>query len=167
MVPELCVWSGMAIFVDGCDMQMFGDIAELARLFDPKYAVQVVKHDYTPKSPRKYIGTELEAENLPYERKNWSSVIVWNCGHIAHFNARDKIREAVEVGDGAYLHRFGWLKDSEIGELPDAWNWLDEYGEGQPKLMHWTNGIPGFTHYRSAPHAANWLDAVKRVNRGM
>ncbi len=87
----------MAVFVDGCDMQLFGDLAELAGLFDPRYAVQVVKHAYTPKSSRKYIGTELEADNRPYGRKNWSSVILWNCGHMAHFNARDKIREAVET----------------------------------------------------------------------
>ena len=167
MVPELCSWSGMAIFLDACDMQMHGDINELAGLFNPRYAIQVVKHDYKAKSPRKYIGTELEADNLEYPRKNWSSVVLWNCGHIVHFNARDKIREAVESGDGAYLHRFSWIPDNLIGELPIEWNWLDEFGEGKPKLMHYTNGIPGFTYYRNAPLAQQWLESAQKVNKGM
>jgi hypothetical protein len=166
MVPELCLWSGMAIFADACDMQVFGDVGELAGLFNPHYAVQVVKHDYKPKSSRKYIGTELEADNLEYPRKNWSSLVLWNCGHLAHFKARDEIREAVERGDGAYLHRFSWLEDKLIGDLPIEWNRLDE-SEGEAKLMHWTNGIPGFTQYRNAPHAQDWLEAAERVNKGM
>jgi hypothetical protein len=169
MVPELCSWSGMAIFVDACDMQMHGDISELAGLFNPRYAVQVVKHEYETKSPRKYIGTELEADNLSYPRKNWSSVVIWNCGHLAHFQARDQIRAAVERGDGAYLHRFSWIPDDLIGELPKEFNWLaDEYGPNpEAKLWHWTAGIPGFTHYSEAPHADEWKKTMLDVNQGM
>lgn len=162
-IPELCNWSGPAIFLDASDMILRADITELAELFDKTKAVQVVKHDYCTRHPRKYVGTEMEAENQDYARKNWSSLILWNCGHEAHWKARNAIRKAIESGDGKYLHRFSWLKDAEIGELPSAWNWLaDEYGENKhAKLLHWTAGMPGFKHYENAPMAHYWHQAAK------
>lgn len=158
-------FAGFAVFVDCADMLLKADLAELWELRDRKVAVQVVKHDYRPKSTRKYLGTELEAANQAYPRKNWSSVVIWNCGHMAHFEARDKLRSK----DGKFLHRFGWLSDNQIGELPKEWNWLtDEYGPNdQAKLLHWTTGIPGFSAYSGAPHADEWKCVMLNVNRGM
>jgi hypothetical protein len=160
-VPELCNWSGPAIFLDASDMILKANIAELAELFDKNYAV--LKHDYRTKHTRKYVGTEMEAPNSDYERKNWSSVILWNCGHMAHFKAREKIRSAIRRGDGKFLHRFGWLEDRLIGELPIAWNWLpQEDGENEnAKLVHYTLGIPGFKHYRDGPMSKYWHQMAK------
>lgn len=165
-IPELCDWQGMAIWADGSDMLLRADIHELAKLYDPSKAVQVVKHDYRTKHPRKYVGTAMEAPNADYERKNWSSLVIFNAGHIAHFEAMDAIRKAVEEGDGKFLHRFGWLKDEEIGELPPTWNWLaDEYGENlEAKLLHWTAGYPGFNHYRDAPMAPFWHATARTLH---
>lgn len=162
-VPEQCNWSGPAIFVDASDMILKADIAELAALYDKQYAVQVVKHDYKTKHPRKYIGTSMEADNADYPGKNRSSVIIWNCGHKAHWNARDQIRWAIKRGDGKFLHRFEWLKENEIGELPIEWNWLpQEFGENpNAKLIHYTLGIPGFKHYRDGPMANHWHETAK------
>lgn len=164
-IPELCNWAGWAIWMDGADMLLRGDVAELGKLCAGKEALKVVKHDYATKHPRKYVGTELETDNEDYPRKNWSSLILWNCGHMAHFTAREQIRN----GDGAFLHRFAWLEDSDIGELPVEWNWLaDEYGENsEAKLLHWTAGIPGFYHYRDAPHAYEWRAMVRGVTSGL
>lgn len=149
LVPKLCEYQGWAIFADGCDMLMRSDIAELWDLRDDRYAVQVVKHDYKTRHPRKYIGTEMESDNEDYPRKNWSSLILWNCARNAHLDPE---------GPASYLHRFQWLEDAEIGELPIEWNWLaDEYGSNDDaKLIHWTAGIPGFPHYSSAPHSDEW-----------
>lgn len=165
-IPERCGWSGWALFVDGADMLPRTDIAELWALRDERYAVQVVKHDYKTKHSTKYVGTEMECANADYPRKNWSSVVLWNCGHKAHFEARAKLRAGT---DGPYLHRFGWLKDEEIGSLPVEWNWLaDEYGENEKaKLLHWTAGIPGFYAYKDAPHSDEWRDAVRKMTRGL
>lgn len=162
-VPELCNWGGKALFVDASDMVLKADIAELVNLFDDSVAVQVVRHSYKTKHPRKYVGTDMEADNLDYERKNWSSVILWNCGHVAHYNARNEIRSAIRRGDGKFLHRFSWLKDNQIGDLPIEWNWLcDEYGENEnAKLLHWTAGMPGFKHYASAPMSNEWHRVAK------
>lgn len=162
-VPELCNWSGPAISLDASDMILRADISDLAGLFDKDCAVQVVKHEYRTSANRKHIGTEMEADNQDYPRKQWSAVVLWNCGHIAHFKARNRIRRAIEEGDGKYLHRFGWLEDRQIGELPIEWGWLpQEHGENpDAKLIHYTLGIPGFKHYKDSPMSNHWHDSAK------
>ena len=62
LVPYLNGFYGAALFVDG-DMHVNCDINELLDLFDPDYAVQVVKHDYETRSPRKYLGTPSAIES--------------------------------------------------------------------------------------------------------
>lgn len=132
MIPELCNYEGWAIYMDGADMLCRGNLADLFRMQDETKAVSVVKHDYQTKFSRKYIGTSMESPNINYPRKNWSSVILWNCAHPSN---REMYGE---------LHRFGWLKDKEVGELPRIWNWLaDEFGYNQEaKILHYTAGAP-------------------------
>lgn len=165
-VPELCNWAGPAIFVDASDMLLLADISELAEHFDKTKAVQVVQHDYRTRHARKYVGTAMEAANSDYDRKNWSSVILWNCGHEAHWKAHNRLRNAIEARDGTFLHRFGWLEDKHIGELPTAWNWLaDEFGEHKDaKLIHWTAGMPGFKHYRNSPMSNHWHQTARTLH---
>jgi hypothetical protein len=164
LIPYLMGYEGWAIFVDGADMVMNADIAELWALRDPFKAVQVVKHQYTTKHPRKYVGTSMEADNKDYPKKNWSSVMLINCGHYAW---RGLTPEVVAGLPGSHLHRFSFIHEAErIGELPKEWNWLaDEYGENpEAKLIHWTAGIPGFAHYKHAPMADKWFAANARAN---
>lgn len=116
LVPWLMSWKGRAIFMDG-DMVVKDDIAKLWAEQDLYKAVQVVKHDYKTKYPIKYLGNR----NEDYERKNWSSVILWNCNH---FGNRDLTPQYVEKATGSHLHQFRWLKDEQIGELPKSWNHL-------------------------------------------
>jgi hypothetical protein len=67
---------------------------------------------------------------------------------------------------GADLHRFDWIPDEFIGDLPMDWNWLvDEYGPNESaKLLHWTCGLPAFPHYRNTPMADEWFKAHEKVN---
>lgn len=166
-VPYLAGFRGYAIWCDAADMLALADIAELWAL-KPGYgqAVRVVKHDYEPRHKVKYVGTELEAPNEAYERKNWSSLVMWDCGHFANRKLEPKF---IAEQSGPYLHRFSWLEDHQIGELPLEWNWLDEYGEmdGICKLQHWTNGIPGFSHYIDAPNADQWKRTMLSCQEGM
>ena len=159
-VPRICEYEGWAIFADGSDMVCRADIAELWAMRNPKYAVQVVKHDYTSNAKRKYIGTDMESPNVHYLRKNWSSLILWNCAHPAN---------KVEARNTLFGHQFSWLDDDLIGELPLSWNWLcDEYGDSpKAKILHWTQGIPGFRHYRHAPMAEVWHAEQEKAHRGM
>ena len=151
LVPYLMSWTGRALYIDG-DMVVTDDIAKLFALADTYKAVQVVKHDYKTTAEKKYLGSK----NENYPRKNWSSVILWNCNHFAN---RGLTPEYVQESTGKHLHRFAWLEDDQIGELPAEWNWLaDEYGRnGEAKLLHWTLGLPGFREYETSPMAEEWF----------
>lgn len=150
LTPFLMDFKGWAIFVDG-DMLLRDDIAKLWDIRDPSKAVMVVKHDYKTKMKTKYLGSK----NEDYPRKNWSSVILWNCQHEAN---RGLTPEYIQNATGAHLHRFSWLSDDLIGELPKEWNWLpDEFGENKDaKLLHWTLGTPCFFDFADAPMAEEW-----------
>jgi hypothetical protein len=99
----------------------------------------------------KYMG----APNEDYPRKNWSSVILWNCSSWPN---RKLTPSFVQSQPGSYLHRFSWLDDDRIGELPIEWNWLpDEFGENPAaKLLHYTLGTPCFTEFADTPQADEW-----------
>lgn len=155
LVPYLCDFQGWAIWADGTDMILCEDLAALLAERQPGYAVQVCKHDYETKHPRKYFGTEMEAANLDYPRKNWSSLVIWDC---AHYMNRMLTPEFISTHNGEFLHRFAWLLDERIGALSLEWNWLvDEYGANTAaKLLHFTAGIPAISAYRSSPHAQLW-----------
>lgn len=161
LTPYLCGFEGWAIFADG-DMICRADIAELWEQRDPGKAVQVVQHDYQTKASTKYLGNK----NQNYPRKNWSSVVMWNCGHPKH---RVLVPEFVMKQTGAYLHRFSWLDDAEIGALAREWNWLTtEYEDNyDAKLLHYTLGTPCFKDYWSADMADEWHAAHQRSQSGM
>ena len=150
LVPHLMAYRGHAIYIDG-DMVVLDDITKLDKLFSDVFAVQVVKHDYQTTQSIKYFG----AKNENYPRKNWSSVILWNCKHEAN---RLLTPGYVQQNTGAHLHRFTWLSDSKIGELPVEWNWLpDELGQNtQAQLLHYTLGIPCFDEYNIDTSATEW-----------
>ena len=155
LVPALCDYHGMALYLDG-DMVIRGDIAELFAAAQADYSkcVWVGKHDYKTKQATKYMGNK----NEDYPRKNWSSVIVWNC---ASFPNRKLSPNYVQNATGAELHRFGWIGEEKIGTLPLEWNWL--VGEYPPnpraKLLHYTLGIPDFPEYADSDHAEDWRAA--------
>jgi hypothetical protein len=150
LLPHLMHYQGWALFMDG-DMLLRADIAELWALRDERKALMCVHHDYKTRTADKYLG----AKNQDYPRKNWSSVVLWNCAHPAN---RMVTPAFVENATGAQLHRFTWLNDDLIGEIPKIWNWLpDEFGGNpQAKLLHWTLGTPCFHEYADAPMAAEW-----------
>lgn len=150
LVPFLQKFQGWAIFADG-DMTCHEDIAKLWELRDESKAVMVVKHDYKTKFNKKYLGNN----NADYPRKNWSSIILFNCGHPSNKVLTPKF---IENATGAQLHRFSWLTDDLIGEIPKEWNWLDsEYEENETaKLIHYTVGTPCFTDYQNAGQANKW-----------
>lgn len=150
LVPHLMKYNGWAIFMDG-DMLLRDDITELWNLRDETKAVMVVKHDYQTKLTTKYLGSKNES----YPRKNWSSVILWNCGHPAN---KSITPEFVMTATGAQVHRFTWLDDSLIGELPKIWNWLpDEYGSNlDAKLLHYTLGTPSFHDFATTTMSDEW-----------
>jgi hypothetical protein len=160
LVPYLSGFDGLAVFFD-CDQLIRTDVAELFSIAeaDPAKAVHVVKHDYVPKDEIKYLDTV----QYRYPRKNWSSVVLWNCSHPAH---RRLTPEYVNTASAMELHRFLWLDDADIGELDVRWNWLvGEYARPPQdvKLVHWTVGGPYFNEYGNADFAQEWFDGRDRM----
>lgn len=148
LVPALMQWRGWALFVD-CDFLWRADIAELWRQRDPKYAVQVVKHDFRPTDDLKMDGREQYA----YGRKLWSALMLVNASHegwkrltVDDVNLRDKL----------WLHGFSWLQDDEIGGLDPAWHWVEGLSDGEPKAVHMTAGVPTMPGYGNVAYAGEW-----------
>lgn len=160
LVPHLARYRGWALFMD-CDMLCRADIGDLFALADPRYAVMCVKHDYEPADATKMDG---KAQTL-YPRKNWSSLVLYNCGHPAN---RALTLDAANSESGSFLHRFQWLDDDLIGELPVEWNWLEGWHTlaacPEPRMVHYTRGIPGIHDgFSAAPFADEWLATARAV----
>ncbi len=147
--------SGWALFVD-CDVVARGDVAELFALADPRYAVMVVKHDHQGDEGTKMCG-QIQTS---YRRKNWSSVVMWNCEHRANLRLTPEI---VNGWRGIQLHQFCWLADDEIGALPQEWNWLVgvQAMPDTPRLAHFTLGGPWLPGWTGALHDEIWNDAER------
>ena len=158
LVPYLCGYKGKAIFMD-CDMLLRTDIAELFEHFDFYYAVQVVKHDYIPKNDKKYLGNVQHV----YEKKNWSSVMLFNC---SHHHTRKLTPEYVNTASGLELHQFKWTEEERIGEIPKEWNWLvGEYGVNpDAKIVHYTIGTPCFYEYEDCDYSEEWKEQYRDMN---
>jgi hypothetical protein len=152
LTPHLAGEEGYAVFVD-CDFLFLTDIREVLAEVDPSKAVSVVKHDYKPTENMKMDG----CIQYMYPRKNWSSFIVFNC---AHPSVRSLTPAVVNSAEPAYLHRFSWLDDLEIGELDKGWNYLEGWYPAQyDKLnaIHYTLGGPWFNHKKDCDFADLWL----------
>jgi hypothetical protein len=161
LTPYLSGYEGWSVFMD-CDMLMLADIAGLYSLRDESCAVMVVKHDHVPKETTKFLG-EPQSK---YEKKNWSSVMLFN-------NARCRALspDYVNTASGLELHQFKWLaNDGLIGSLPERWNHLVGYSPPRrdAALVHYTLGGPYFDGYRDCEYSNEWFaerDAMLRVSR--
>lgn len=153
LVPRLMDYQGWAIFCD-CDFLWLGDVKDLIAQADDQYAVMLVRHDYRPQNTVKMDGRRQEY----YPRKNWSSMVLFNCGH-----PKNKWLTPYHINraTGQELHRFSWLKDNEIGSLSPEWNWLvgwyHQPWDGVPRALHYTEGGPWFDNYRTCDYADIWL----------
>jgi lipopolysaccharide biosynthesis glycosyltransferase len=159
LVPLLCEYQGWALFCDS-DMLMLDDVASVWAERDENFAVQVVKHDHKPSESKKF----LDQSQSKYEKKNWSSVMLFN-------NARCKALTAdyVNTATGLELHQFKWLKDdSLIGDLPARWNHLVDYDPELPQddvsFLHYTEGGPYFDAYKNCGYADLWFTERDKVN---
>ena len=162
LIPHLTEYEGWALFID-CDFVALEDVKLLFDQADDKYAVMCAQHDYTPKETVKMDG---QVQHI-YPRKNWSSMMLINCGHPS--NASITAEQVNNVHKtGAYFHRFSWLDDTEIGELSHEWNWLvgwyKEPEDGSPKFLHYTEGGPWFKQYESCEYASEWYNAKSRMH---
>jgi hypothetical protein len=152
LTPALADYAGTAVFCD-CDFLWLADIAGLMTLVDGRKAVSCVQHDYRPSEPLKMDG-RAQAQ---YPRKNWSSLMIFNC---AHPSVRALTPAVINAATGAFLHRMQWVADEDIGALPIEWNWLEGWSghvsDAKPKAVHFTRGGPWFPQWQHADYADEW-----------
>ncbi len=149
LVPAICEYAGWALFADG-DVLFRADVAELFALADVSKAVQVVQHHHDPRKAVKMTGHA----QTTYARKNWSSVVLFHCGHPAN---RALTVDLVNTVPGRDLHRFCWLTDDLVGALPSRWNVLiGEEVDLDPAIAHFTLGLPDMPGYAHQPYADEW-----------
>lgn len=156
LTPYLAGYQDWAIFMDD-DMLVVDDIARLWSLRDPAYAVQVVKHDHVPKEEVKF----LDRVQTRYEKKNWSSVMLFNCARCTALTPA-----YVNSATGLELHQFKWLGDDAlIGELPHRWNHLADYDPYNPdvSIVHYTVGGPFYDDFKNCSYSAEWHDQRARM----
>lgn len=137
LVPYLCDYQGWALFLD-LDMIVMDDIAKLFELADDKYAVMVSKN------------------KLKFE---WASAMLFNC-------AKCQVLTPEFIESAPRLHDCSWVSDDLIGDLPREWNHLVGYDAkcDNPKLIHYTQGVPAFPQTHDSEHADKWFLEHQRMN---
>lgn len=161
LTPYLSGYKGYSLFLD-CDFIVRDDVAKLLKFVksDVNKVLWCVKHNYIPKNKIKF----LDEKQLIYNKKNWSSFVVYN-------NKKCKILtpKFIEKANGLYLHQFSWTKDHLIGSLPKEWNIL--VGEQKIpknfKSLHYTVGGPYFKKYRRSLGSNFWFKYKKIMEQGL
>jgi len=151
LTPYLAAYDGWSIFTD-CDFLYTADIRTLQASLDSTKAVHVVQHDYMPANAIKMDGKQQHV----YPRKNWSSFIAFNGAHPA---VKALTPAVVNSSEPAFLHRFSWVNDQDIGSLPLKWNFLvGEYPKPAelPVCIHYTNGGPWFDNHQDVDYGDLW-----------
>ena len=153
LTPYLAAQHGWVLFCD-CDFLFTSDVRNIFDRLDRTKAVYCVQHDYAPAHQVKMDGKRQAI----YPRKNWSSLMVFNCDHP---DVRALTPAVVNSVSPAFLHRFEWVgDDSAIGALELDWNFLEgEYPKPlkTPRVIHYTNGGPWFEEWQDCDYADLWL----------
>lgn len=137
LVPYLCNYQGWALFLD-LDMIVQDDISKLFDFKDDSFAVMVSKN------------------KLKFE---WASAILFNC-------EKCQILTPEYIESAPRLHDCSFVAPELIGEFPNEWNHLVGYDEprANPKLIHYTQGVPAFKETVDCEHADKWFLEHQRMN---
>jgi lipopolysaccharide biosynthesis glycosyltransferase len=153
---------GWALFVDS-DVLFRAPVNRIFDNLDDHYAVYCVKHPEMPEES----GVKMSGQiRVPYKRKNWSSVVCWNCDHPANKALTLNMLNSVPGRD---LHRFSWLDDNAIGELGPEWNYLVNVSPEppvSPRIAHFTLGVPTQEGCSSVQYADEWWTELGLWARG-
>ena len=155
-VPMLCNYEGIAMFCDN-DFVWKCDPLEIEKYLGNN-DIAVVKHKYYKANDTKMDGVK----NKDYPRKNWSSLIIYNCSKLRHLS-----KEYLDDARHSDLHELRWAKN--IGEIPRQYNHLvgiykKRYNPySKIKALHYTSGGPWFDNYKEAELSEEWWKVYKTL----
>lgn len=154
--PYLSQYAGWTLFMDN-DVVVDCDIKEVFDFADDQYSVMCVQHNQVVDHDIKFLGHVQTS----YDRKNWSSVMLFN-----NAKCRDKLSiDYVNTAPGLDLHQFKWCPDDEIGSIPLEYNYLvgnKNQTDLPPKIYHYTEGGPYFRDTKDCPFSSRWTDVYER-----
>ena len=158
LVPFLCDYSGLALYCDN-DFLWQDGVHHLLAERAGESALCCVQHDHRPVETVKMDG-KLQTV---FPRKNWSSLMLFDCRHPAHKALTPHI---VSTAPAAYLHQLQWLEDEQIGNLSNRWNWLEGWYSDQPDVrlgaIHFTRGGPWLESEQQFGFADLWRNEHRR-----
>ena len=160
LVPYLSNYTGYSVFCDS-DFLFQCDIQELDSYIDSKKSVSCVKHQYTEcNNTTKMDGKPQER----YPRKNWSSLMVFNCNHP---DCKTLTPDIINKQTPKFLHRLEWTTDNITGSIPLEYNYLVGYYKNitKPKAIHFTDGGPWHQNYTNVEYANLWLEYLTEKER--
>jgi len=136
LVPSLCGYQGRALFADGADTLILGDVAELASFDLGGRALARVKYPPPPGQDRSRGDT---------------SVMLMDCARCSVWTP-----EVVATASDDRLMRLRDFADDEIADLDPRWNAALKVGEEPPLrtyIAHWGSIAP-----LCPPEAGDWID---------
>lgn len=154
-VPLLAGYEGKALFCDN-DFLWKCDISEIEKYVGNEYPLAVVKHDdYT------VIGNKMNGiQNKSYPRKNWSSLMIFDCAYFKDILTKDYLDKA----SASELHELRFIHSDKINDIPKEYNCLvGHYAPEGAKALHYTNGGPWFEDYRDAELSWEWWNIYESL----
>ena len=150
-VPLLANYEGIAMFCDNDFLWRCNPEELLSYLKDNDIAV--VKHkDYEA------TGTKMDGvKNKSYPRKNWSSLVIYNCSKLKHLT-----KDYLDKASPSELHELRWAET--IGSIPIEYNCLvGHYECSDAKALHYTNGGPWFDKYKNKEKSLAWWTVYENL----
>ena len=157
LVPALADFRGWALYCD-CDFLFLDDVDKLFAEARVRAAAMCVQHEHRPTETVKMDGI---AQSI-YPRKNWSSLMLFNCEHPS---TKRLHVHAVNSAEPSWLHQMQWAADAEIYPLREDWNWLagispttpyGKRGRSEARAIHYTDGGPWFPQCQNVEFADEW-----------
>lgn len=156
LVPYLNNFEGFALFCDSDFLWQCDPTEILNENIEKKFNVGCVKHEY------KDCKSKLKMNGLPqewYPRKNWSSLMLFNCSKCKILTP-----EVINYETPKYLHRLEWCNDKNIISINKSYNYLVGYYNDLQikniKALHYTDGGPWHPGYENTEFSKNWLEYI-------
>ena len=145
MIPEACGYKGHAIYMDS-DMLVFGDIKEVWQGGMGTHSVLAMRGDDIDKHRAQFSHILLNCEKLEWDIRHIVSQL--DSGELSYDDLVFNCTISNSVQSGFNPH----------------WNSLEEYVEGQTKLLHYTemHNQPWWANL-SNPNAHLWFQELKEA----
>ena len=96
-------------------------------------------------------------KNKSYPRKNWSSLVIYNCSKLKHLT-----KDYLDKASPSELHELRWAET--IGSIPIEYNCLvGHYECSDAKALHYTNGGPWFDKYKNKEKSLAWWTVYENL----